>query len=239
MRIVGIDTSTFTGGIALLDNGQIVAEHNAYVTRKNSEGLMGVLHRMLHDLDWNAKDIEGISVAIGPGSFTGIRIGVTMAKVLGYSLNIPIGRVVTLDVIAANISFSKSLICPLICARRDIVYNAVYRGNGLHPKKVVDYNVGEIEKVIDSIKSTGDINNGVYDKIIFLGNGAIQHKGTIEKNLEGLATFGYPWHLGPRPGVVAVLGEYQIKKGNVVGAHELTPFYMGRSSAENLRKSNA
>lgn len=124
MRVVGIDTSTFAGGIALLDNGQVVAEYSAYVTRRNSESLMGVLDDMLHDLDWKAGDLQGVAVAVGPGSFTGTRIGVTMAKVLGYSLDIPIGQVVTLDAIAANVVFTKSLIYPVICARRDLVYNA-------------------------------------------------------------------------------------------------------------------
>lgn len=114
MRVVGIDTSTFAGGIALLDNGQVVAEYSAYVTRRNSESLMGVLDDMLHDLDWKAGDLQGVAVAVGPGSFTGTRIGVTMAKVLGYSLDIPIGQVVTLDAIAANVVFTKSLIYPVL-----------------------------------------------------------------------------------------------------------------------------
>ena len=77
MRVVGIDTSTFAGGIALLDNGQVVAEYSAYVTRRNSESLMGVLDNMLRELDWSVQGLQGVAVAIGPGSFTGTRIGVT------------------------------------------------------------------------------------------------------------------------------------------------------------------
>lgn len=235
MRVVGIDTSTFTGGIALLNNGQVVAEYSAYVTRRNSESLMGVLDNMLSELDWSAQGLQGVAVAIGPGSFTGTRIGVTMAKVLGYSLGIPIGQVVTLDAIAANVIFTRSLVCPVICARRDLVYNAAYRINGPDLEKVTDYNVGKIGEVIDAIKGRDDLDNKEYDKVIFLGDGALRHRQVIEGKLGNLAVIGPPWYLGPRPGVVAVMGQRQIASGNVVDARDLVPFYMGKSSAEKAQ----
>ncbi len=235
MRVVGIDTSTFAGGIALLDNGQVVAEYSAYVTRRNSESLMGVLDDMLHDLGWKARDLQGVAVAVGPGSFTGTRIGVTMAKVLGYSLDIPIGQVVTLDAIAANVVFTKSLIYPVICARRDLVYNAAYKADGLSPKKVTEYNVDKIGEVMDAIKGRDDLNNQEYDKVMFLGDGAIRHRQVIEEKLGNLAVIGPPWYLGPRPGVVAVMGQRQIALGNIVDARDLVPFYMGKSSAEKAQ----
>jgi tRNA threonylcarbamoyladenosine biosynthesis protein TsaB len=235
LRVIGIDTSTFTGGIALLDNGQVVAEYSAYVTRRNSESLMGVLDDLLHDLDWKARDLEGVAVAVGPGSFTGTRIGVTMAKVLGYSLDIPIGRVVTLDAIAANVVFAKSLVCPVICARRDLVYNAAYRVDGPRPEKVTEYNVGQIGEVVDAIKGRDDLNNQDYDKVMFLGDGAVRHRQVIEEKLGDLAVIGPPWYLGPRPGVVAVMGQRQIVAGNVIDARDLVPFYMGKSSAEKAQ----
>lgn len=235
MRVVGIDTSTFTGGIALLDNGQVVAEYSAYVTRRNSESLMGVLDDMLRDLDWSARDLQGVAVAIGPGSFTGTRIGVTMAKVLGYSLGIPIGQVVTLDAIAANVVFTGSLVYPLICARRDLVYNAAYRVDGPSLEKVTEYNVASIGAVMDAIKEgldQDDLDDQEYDKVMFLGDGAVRHRQVIDEKLGELAVIGPPWYLGPRPGVVAVMGQRQIAAGNVVDARNLVPFYMGKSSAE-------
>jgi len=237
LRVVGIDTSTFTGGIALIDNGQVVAEYSAYVTRRNSESLMGVLEEMLRDLDWEARDLQGVAVAIGPGSFTGIRIGVTMAKVLGYSLDIPIGQVVTLDAIAQNVVFAKSLVCPIVCARRDLVYNAAYRADGPDLEKVIDYNVGKITEVIDNIKARSYLENQRhdYDKVLFLGDGAIKHRQVIEERLGNQAAIGPPWYLGPRPGVVAVMGQRQIAVGNVVDPRDLVPLYMGKSSAERAQ----
>jgi tRNA threonylcarbamoyladenosine biosynthesis protein TsaB len=141
LHVVGIDTSTFTGGIALLRDGQVVAEYSVYVTRRNSESLVAVLKDMLREIDWTPRDLQGIAVAVGPGSFTGTRIGVTMAKVLGFSLDIPISPVVTLDAIAANVAFARSLVCPVISARRDLVYNATYKADGLSPERVTEYNV--------------------------------------------------------------------------------------------------
>ena len=66
MHVVGIDTSTFTGGIALLKDGQVVAEYSVYVTRRNSESLVAVLKDMLRDIDWTPRDLQGIAVAVGP-----------------------------------------------------------------------------------------------------------------------------------------------------------------------------
>ncbi len=235
MRVVGIDTSTFTGGVALISGGRIESEYCAHVTRKNSESLMGVLDNMLRDLRWDAKDLQGVAVAIGPGSFTGTRIGVTMAKVLSYCLDIPIGQVVTLDAIAANVAHTNSLVCPVICARRDLVYTAVYRVDRPEPEKVTDYDVRRIGEVIDSIKDHGYLENQEYDKILFLGDGAIKHKEIIEERLGRHAVIGPPWYLGPRPGVVAVMGQGKIAAGNVVDARDLVPFYMGKSSAEKVQ----
>jgi tRNA threonylcarbamoyladenosine biosynthesis protein TsaB len=232
LRVVGIDTSTFTGGIALIDNGQIVSEFNAYVTRRNSEGLMGVLDRMLKDLDWNTKDLEGIAVSVGPGSFTGTRIGVTMAKVLGYSLNIPISAVITLDAVAANVPFMKIPVCPLICARRNIVYNAVYNIDGSDIQRAAEYSVGKIDEVINNIKEKGYIYNSEDCKIMFLGDGAVRHKQFIQENLMEQAVIGPPWYLGPKPSVVAIMGQSKINAGDITDPRDLVPFYMGKSSAE-------
>jgi tRNA threonylcarbamoyladenosine biosynthesis protein TsaB len=233
LHVVGIDTSTFTGGIALLRDGQVVAEYSVYVTRRNSESLVAVLKDMLRDIDWTPRDLQGIAVAVGPGSFTGTRIGVTMAKVLGFSLDIPISPVVTLDAIAANVAFARSLVCPVISARRDLVYNATYKADGLSPERVTEYNVARISEVVDAVKNMDDlIQDQGYDKVIFLGDGALRHKQIIEENLEDLAVIGQPWYLGPKPGVVAALGERQIALGNTVDARDLVPFYMGKSSAE-------
>ena len=239
MRVVGIDTSTFTGGVALVDDGQIIAEYSAHVTRRNSESLMGVLDDMLQDLDWTSRDLHGIAVAVGPGSFTGTRIGVTMAKVLGYSLDIPIGPVVTLDAIAENIAYGRSLVCPVICARRDLVYTATYKVDNPGPQRLTEYVVRTIGEVIDDIKGDiegqGCFNSKEYDKVLFLGDGAIKHRAVIEEKLPRHAVIGPPWYIGPRPGVVAIMGERQIAEGNLADARNLVPFYMGKSGAEKAQ----
>lgn len=209
----------------------MIAEHSAVVSRANSESLMCVCEKLLADAGWDASDLDGVAVAIGPGSFTGVRIGVTTAKALGYALDVPIGPVVTLDAIAANVSFSEMLVCPLVCARRDLVYTAVYRAHGAYPERLTDYEVKEVHEVLRGLDGAGSVRED-DGGILFVGDGARVHRLAIMTGLGGRAVIGSAWYIGPRPAVVAAMGMRAIASGGARDAGSLVPFYLGRSSAE-------
>lgn len=239
MRVMGIDTSTFTGGVALVSGDEIVVEYSATITRSNSESLACVCERLLAGAGWAAPDLDGIAVTVGPGSFTGVRIGVTMAKVLGYALELPIGPVVTLDAIAANLPFSGGtggLVCPLISARRNLVYTATYRVSGPHPERVSDYAVRCVRDVVRSFRSgePGGLDRN-RERVLFVGDGARVHKQVILEEADAMVAIGPDWCIGPRPAVVAALGRLVIESGKASTAYDLEPFYLGRSSAEMAR----
>ncbi|NLG78859.1 MAG: tRNA (adenosine(37)-N6)-threonylcarbamoyltransferase complex dimerization subunit type 1 TsaB [Firmicutes bacterium] len=244
MRVLGIDTSTFTGGVALVSGDEVVAEYSAIVTRANSESVAATCERLLAEAGWAVSDLDGVAVAIGPGSFTGVRIGVTMAKVLAYALDIPVGAVVTLDAIAANLPFSEALVCPLISARRDLVYTATYRVRGLYPERVSDYEVKGIREVVERLRAAVADGTAVGDaagpggngaKVLFVGDGARAHKQVILENAGDRLAIGPEWCIGPRPAVVAAMGRLAIRSGQARNAYEVEPFYLGRSSAEMVQ----
>lgn len=243
MRILGIDTSTFTGGVALVDDDEVVAEYSAVVTRTNSEGVCAVCGRLLAEAGWVASDLDAVAVAIGPGSFTGVRIGVTMAKVLAYALDLPIGTVVTLDAIAANLPFSEALVCPLISARRDIVYTATYRMHGAYPERLSDYEAKGIREVLEGLRAAavapeahaGGLAGGPA-KVLFVGDGARVHKQVILESAGDTFALGPDWCVGPRPAVVAAMGRLAVGSGRARNAFEVEPFYLGRSSAETAQR---
>jgi tRNA threonylcarbamoyladenosine biosynthesis protein TsaB len=258
LRVLGIDTSTFTGGVALVSDDEVVAEYSAIVTRRNSESVAAACERLLAEAGWSVCDLDAVAVAVGPGSFTGVRIGVATAKALAYVLDVPIGAVVTLDAIAANLPFSDALICPLISARRDIVYSAVYRVRGLYPERVSDYEVGSVREVVRRVldRAGAGVCDGVHalgaagvalgdgrgvrkERVVFVGDGARAHRRLIlESAGEGLAT-GPEWCVAPRPAVVAALGRIAVGSGQSRNAFEVEPFYLGKSSAETAHGGTA
>lgn len=223
--------------MALVTDDEVIAEHSAVVSRANSEGLMCVCERLLSDAGWDISGLDGIAVAIGPGSFTGVRIGVTMAKALAYALDLPIGPVITLDAIAANVAFSEMLVCPLICARRDLVYTAVYRVSGPYPERLSDYEAKGIDEVLHGLGP--DEAEGLLSadnrEILFVGDGARAHRRIIMAKMGAWASIGPAWCIGPRPSVVAAMGVRAISSGEAKSAESLVPFYLGRSGAERAK----
>ncbi|MGE5573787.1 MAG: tRNA (adenosine(37)-N6)-threonylcarbamoyltransferase complex dimerization subunit type 1 TsaB [Bacillota bacterium] len=258
MRVLGIDTSTFTGGVALVSGDEVVAEYSAIVTRTSSESIAAACERLLAEAGWTVSDLDGVAVAVGPGSFTGVRIGVTMAKALGYALDLPIGPVVTLDAIAANLPFSRALVCPLVSARRNLVYTATYRVGGQYPERMTDYEVRDVCELAARLRVHTDVDVGVdadlhaqsgpdgYSgsnpdahaggaEVLFVGDGAMAHRQVILENARGRAAIGPEWCIGPRPAVVAAMGKLEIEAGRAADVYGLEPFYLGRSSAETVR----
>ncbi len=201
------------------------------MSRSNSEGLMAVCEGLLLAAGWGFDELDGIAVAVGPGSFTGVRIGVATAKALAYALDLPVGPVVTLDAMAANVGFCEMRVCPLVRARRDLVYTATYHVRGSAPQRLTEYEVSPIDEVLRRLGET-EAGDGRAPGIVFVGDGALAHRGAIADCLAGRALIGPPWTLGARPAVVAALGLRAIDSGEGTDAAGLVPFYLGRSAAE-------
>ena len=118
MRVLALETSTLAGGVALVDGERLVAEYLLDVSVTHSERLMAAVDRVLADARWAPRDLDGIAVSIGPGSFTGLRIGVSTAKGLAWALGVPVAAVPTLDAMAAAIPWAALPVCPVLEARR-------------------------------------------------------------------------------------------------------------------------
>ena len=128
MKILGIDTSTPIGSVALIDGENLVAEHTLNIVQAHSSRLMPAIDRVLKWGNITADALDGCAVGIGPGSFTGIRIGVATIKSLCYALDKPIVGISTLEAIAYNLRWTNGVVCPLLDARRSEVYGAIFDG---------------------------------------------------------------------------------------------------------------
>lgn len=128
MLLLAIDTTTAVCSVALGRDGELIAEYLLNIKKTHSQRLMPLISSMLRDSDLDRFRLEGICVAVGPGSFTGIRIGVATARGLAQGLGIPLVGVNTLEALAGAGAGYPALLCPLLDARRGQVYAAVYRG---------------------------------------------------------------------------------------------------------------
>ena len=130
MRVLAVDTSTMAGGVALVDGERVIGESLLDVRTTHSERLMLAVDRVLGDAGWAPRTLDGLAVAIGPGSFTGLRIGVAAVKGLALALKCPVAAVPTLDAMAAQLPWASRPVCAILAARRDEVYASLYRWDG-------------------------------------------------------------------------------------------------------------
>lgn len=132
MLLLGIETATPVCGVALTDDDRLIIEYRAAIKNAHGRLLAGAVQTLLRDAGYTAGDLKGIAVSIGPGSFTGLRIGLAMAKGLSLATGAPIAAIDTLRALAAQAHVQQGLIAPLLRSRANEYYAAVYqRENGL------------------------------------------------------------------------------------------------------------
>lgn len=222
MRVLAVETSTLSGGAALLDGERVVGEYTLDVRITHSERLMAAIDQLLSDAGWTARDLEGIAVTVGPGSFTGLRVGLSTVKGLALALSIPVAAVPTLDAMAAMLPFASLPVCPVLDARKREVYASLYRWDGLGMRRQWEYLAiapDELARRLDEL-------------VIVVGDGADAISSPFARHVR-------PPRRGPAPGVVGALGHARLAIGDTVTAADLLPIYLRPSEAELKRRGAA
>ena len=215
MKILGIDTSTPIGSIGLIDENRVVGEHTLDIVKAHSSRLMPAIDQILKWADRSVHDLDACAVGIGPGSFTGIRIGVGTVKSLCYAIKKPILGVSTLEAIAYNLRYVEGLICPFLDARQNEVYGAIFRGGKQLVRESEDLCV-PIEALLDEIDGP----------TTFVGDGLQRYASVVQERFGGDATFAEPIFNAPRGAGVAQLGYARFLKGQSDDYFSLTPNYV-------------
>ncbi len=223
MKILGIDTSTSCGSIGLTDDDSVIADYLLDLPVTHSEKLLDSVKCLLKQGGVSIEDLGGWALSLGPGSFTGLRIGVSTIKGLAFATQKPVAGIPTLDVLASNISPTPDLICPILDARKGEVYAAFYRyENGGSLKRLSPYQAISPEHLAEKIA----------EKTIFLGSGVKTYGKYLDDALKDLAVFAPgPLNL-PRGATVAKLGIERIQKNQVLDLSTFTPIYVRASEAE-------
>ena len=229
MKILGIDSSGNVAGVAIVTDGVTTGEYTINHKKTHSETLLPMVDELLRMTETDLKTIDAIACASGPGSFTGLRIGAATVKGLCLAIDKPVIAVPTLTGLAYGLSGATSLACPLMDARRNQTYTALYDVSGTYPEAVKEDCVVGIEEIIEAINETGKA-------VIFTGDGCPVFRETIEKTVSVPYSFA-PAHLNrQRASSVAALGRVYYEKGITVTASEHAPIYMRKSQAERERE---
>ena len=224
MLVLAIDTATKIGSVALYDDKTgVIGEINLYVKVNHSNVIMDAVDSLFKLSGLTIKDVDRIAVTIGPGSFTGIRIGTAIAKGLAYSLKKPIVGVNELDVLAHMGENREDIIVPLIDARKERVYFSKYRyiDNILLRKE--EYKDGELREILDDLKGK---------KVTFIGDGATVNEKLINEILEKDYTIFSKANSIPRAGVAAQISLH-LPEDNL---YTLEPLYVNKSQAEREKE---
>lgn len=228
MKVLGLDTSTFTGGAGLVDEGQLVAEYVLGIEANHSERLLPAVEHVLSGAGWSGEQLDAVAVTSGPGSFTGLRIGVATAKVLAYAWDKPLIGVSTLEAMAWQQNGLGGLVVPIINARRNRVYAAVYRvsaGGDLRPQIIRPAANLPMTELLSAL-------NAWDEQITFVGDAVNLF------SMEISSTVGGRWLRIPaanaalRAGSVAALGEQMLLAGEQADPFTLIPSYLRKAEAE-------
>jgi len=223
MKVLGIDTSTSCGSVGLIDDELIISEYLLNLPVTHSERLLKTIELILKEARFAIGDLDGWAISLGPGSFTGLRIGVSTVKGLALATRKPVAGVSTLDVLAYQISSTPYLICPILDARKGEVYTAFYRfdeGNDL-----------KRQSAYQAIKPE-DLIRKIGERTIFIGDGLRTYGDYLRNSLPSLAIFP-PTPLNFIHGSgVAKLGLELLRKGEQLDLANFTPLYVRPSEAE-------
>lgn len=221
MKILGIDTSTPIGSIALIDGDNLVAEHTLNIVQAHSSRLMPAIDSVLKWGNITAAALDGCAVGIGPGSFTGIRIGVATIKSVCYALDKPIVGVSTLEAIAYNLRSTNGVICPLLDARRSEIYGTAFQG-GTEWQRLSEDLCLPIDAFLDrlntEVRSNGPLN--------FVGDGLLTYGNAVRERLGESAHFANSIFNVPRGATIAHLGAQRLLNGDTDSYWTLAPNYV-------------
>jgi tRNA threonylcarbamoyladenosine biosynthesis protein TsaB len=222
MKILALDTATQSCSVAIVDDESLLAELTRVNSKTHSRHLMDLINTVCRIADLKAEDMDGFAVTIGPGSFTGLRIGISAIKGLAFSFGKPVVGVSSLDALAWQCAQSAYLICPLLDARKKEVYACRYRFKNNELKK------DGTEKVV----SPAEAVRGIREPSIFVGNAVQLYRENVSAELGELAHFAAWGQHSIRASSIAWLSMTGFYRQQTDDVALLIPQYIRKPDAE-------
>ena len=224
--LLAIETSSLVSSVALLQDQTLRAEFTTQARLTHSEQLMPHIADMLQKAGVQKQQIDAVAVSIGPGSFTGLRIGLATAKGLAFAWNVPIIGVETPVSLAWNSVGAADTLCVFIDAQKGNVYSSQYVWHGTTLETVQDVEILPRQEALATLAEAGK-------PVVFYGDGALKGRADIE-GASPLFRLAPPTLVIPRAGSLALAAKVRLDAGDVDDCMTLTPAYKRRSEAEVL-----
>lgn len=227
MLILAFETSAKAASAALLEEEKLLGEAYQNTGLTHSQTLMVMAQNLLAQCGKTVEDVSAVAVAAGPGSFTGVRIGVAAAKGFAWGKELPCCAVSTLGAMAAGLGIWQGYVCPVMDARRNQVYNALFHVSRGNCQRIRE------DRAI-SLADLGEELKILEEPIFLVGDGSLLCYNTLLENVPGLVL--PPEHrMHQRAAGVALEGWRMAKEGHTVSGQELVPNYLRLSQAERER----
>ncbi len=227
MKILGIESAALTASVALVTDGILTAEYTVNHKKTHSQTLLPMLDEICRMAELDRGSVDAIAVSAGPGSFTGLRIGAATAKGLGMALGVPLIAVPTTAALAYGLWGTDALLCPVMDARRNQVYNGLYHCRETL-ETVVQARALAVPELLSELNARGE-------RVIFAGDGVPVLREAAAQLLTVPCSFA-PSHLNrQRAAAVAALGEQLYLSGKQIAADAFVPNYLRLSQAERER----
>ena len=224
MKILAVETSASVASAAICDEDKLICEMVLNHKKTHSEKLMPMIDELFKSCELSASEIDVFAAASGPGSFTGLRIGVCAVKGLAHAVNKPVIGVSTLEALAYNLPYADGLICPIMDARRSQVYNGIYRFQNGFPEIVTAPRAVALSECLEDVRGE--------ERVYFIGDGVPVYREEIQRVLGEKAVFAPLSCNAQRASCVAAAALRYAKEGKTMHYSELLPVYLRKPQAE-------
>lgn len=230
LKIFGIDTCCMAATSAIIEGERLIAQTVINHKKTHSQKMMPQIEALFSLAELEVSDIDVFAVATGPGSFTGVRIGVATVKGMAQALKKPCVGVSTLMALANQVNHFSGIISPILDARREQVYNALFKRGENVPQRLCEDRAIPLEQLFEEL-------DNMDDEIMFLGDGIFAYKDIICEKFGERACFPPSFLNMNLGGSVAELAKHEYESGNYTEYSKLVPSYVRLSQAEQDAKA--
>ena len=224
MKILGIDTSSMAASVAVIEDNKLICEYTINTKKTHSQKLMPMIENMLGLSDLNVREIDAIAVCEGPGSFTGLRIGMATAKAIAHVNDIPVIGVNSLEALAANMNLCDKKICSILDAQRNQVYTGRYQYEGTKLVEIKEIGIQQIDELLEELAQSGE-------QWILVGEAVYKY----EDKIRGISNIEIPAASNnvTKAGSLCSVAKVKFDEGkDIFDCYTVNPLYIRKSQAE-------
>ena len=224
MKILGIDTSTMAANVAVLEDDKLICEYTINTKKTHSQKLMPMIENMLKLSDLDIKEIDAIAICVGPGSFTGLRIGMATAKAMAHVNNIPLIGVNSLEILGANMDLCNRNICSILDAQRNQVYMNKYILKDDKITELEEISIKPIDELLEEISSSNE-------DWVLVGEAVYKYKEKIEE-ISNITIPSPANNITQASTLCFVARDKMLANDQVYNCYNINPMYIRKSQAE-------